>query len=119
MRILIVDDRRDVGLLMTSLIAQGGHEACVATDGCMAVKLAGELPPQAVLLDIQMPGIDGYETARRLRHRYGHQFPIFAVTADPVDIPLASQSGFDGIFAKPFSVTKLDALVSQLLKQRQ
>jgi DNA-binding response OmpR family regulator len=116
-RILIVDDQRDAGTLMTSLIAQAGHEACWTTNGSTAVRLAGELPPAVVLLDIHMPGISGYETARRLREWYGHQFPIFAVTADPVDIPLASESGFDGIFAKPFSATKLNALVSQLLQQ--
>ncbi len=61
-----------------------------------------------------MPGIDGYETARRLRDHHGDQFQIFAVTADPVDIPLASDSGFDGIFAKPFSVEKLNALMTQI-----
>ena len=102
---------------MTTLFAKAGHEACVCTSGSTAVRLAAELLPEVVLLDIQMPGLDGYETARRLRKRYGHQFPIFAVTADPVDIPRASQSGFDGIFAKPFSITKLNALISQLVGQ--
>jgi len=104
---------------MTNLIAQIGHEACVATSGSAAVRLVAELPPDVVLLDIQMPGLNGYETARRLRDRYGRQFPIFAVTADPVDISLAHQCGFDGIFAKPFSVMKLTALVSQLEKQNR
>ena len=61
-----------------------------------------------------MPGIDGYETARRLRNRHGSQFLIFAVTANPIDILLASQSGFDGVFSKPFSATKLNALISQM-----
>jgi DNA-binding response OmpR family regulator len=104
-------------MLMTSLVAQAGHEACVATSGVHAVRLAAELPPEVVLLDIHMPGLNGYETARRLRKHHGHQFPIFAVTVDPVDIPLACESGFDGIFAKPFSVTKLNALISQLMAQ--
>ena len=117
MRILIVDDQRDVGALMTSLIAQAGHEACWATNGSAAVRLAAESPPAVVLLDIHMPGISGYETARRLRESHGHRLQIFAVTGDPVDIPLASASGFDGIFAKPFSFSKLNALISQLLKQ--
>lgn len=114
MRILIVDDQRGIGVLMTRLVVQAGHEACLATNGSAAVRLAAELPPEVVLLDINMPGIDGYETARRLRDRHGHQFLIFAVTANPVDIAQASQSGFDGIFSKPFSVTKLEALISQM-----
>ena len=99
---------------MTSLVVQAGHEACLATNGRMAVKLAAKLPPEVVFLDINMPGIDGYETARRLRDRHGKRFLIFAVTANPIDIPLAIQSGFDGVFSKPFSTTKLNALISQM-----
>jgi CheY-like chemotaxis protein len=113
-RILIVDDRPDIRVLMTALVSHAGHEPALATDGQNAVKVVAKLPPEVVLLDIHMPGIDGYETARRLRARYGHRFPIFAVTADPVDIPLASQCGFDGIFSKPFSAAKLNALIAQL-----
>lgn len=112
MRILIVDDRRDIGLLMRRLVEQAGHEASLAVDGYEAIRLAEELPPDAVLLDINMPGIDGYKTARRLRERFRDQFPIFAVTADPVEILRANESGFDGIFSKPFSAAKLDALLS-------
>jgi two-component system OmpR family response regulator len=114
LRILIVDDRRDIGVLMTRFVVQAGHEACLATNGRMAVRLAAELPPQVVFFLNKNPGIDGYETARRLRERHGSQFLIFAVTANPIDIPLASQSGFDGVFAKPFSAMKLNALISQM-----
>jgi len=114
MRILVVDDQREVGLVVTCLAADSGHETCLAADGCTALKLAEENTPEIVLLDIHMPGIDGYETARRLRNRCGDRFPIFALTADPVDFSRASQCGIDGIFAKPFSATKLDALIAQL-----
>jgi CheY-like chemotaxis protein len=114
MRILIVDDQQCCQVLMATLIGSAGHDACFARDGHAAVRLAAQQPPEVVLLDIQMPGIDGYETARRLRQRHGRRFPIFAVTADPVDISLANQAGFDGVFAKPFSATKLNALISQI-----
>jgi CheY-like chemotaxis protein len=113
-RILIVDDRPDVGLLMRSLVVHAGHEASLASDGYGAVRLAAEQTPDVVLLDLNMPGLDGYETARRLRDCYGRQLSIFAVTADPVNISLARQSGFDGTFSKPFSAMKLDALIAQL-----
>ncbi len=99
---------------MSKLVANAGHQASLATDGYAAVRLAAELAPQVVLLDINMPGIDGYETARRLRKRYGNHFSIFAVTSTPMDVPLADQSGFDGIFSKPFDVRKLIALIAQL-----
>jgi DNA-binding response OmpR family regulator len=113
-RILVVDDRPDIGHLMRCLVLNAGHEAFLASDGYQAIRLAAQLPPDVALLDINMPGIDGYETARRLRARFGEQFSIFAVTSEPVDIALAQQSGFDGIFSKPFSASKLDALISQM-----
>jgi DNA-binding response OmpR family regulator len=113
-RILIAEDQPDIGALMTRLVAHAGHEVSLATDGFAAVKLASLLPPQVVLLDINMPGIDGYETARRLRKRFGHRFSIFAVTATPMDVPRAMAIGFDGIFAKPFDVNKLTALIEEL-----
>lgn len=115
MRILIVDDQPSIGIVMTTLVAQAGHSAALTTSGYTAVRMAAELPPELVLLDINMPGIDGYETARRLRERHGDQFPIFAVTADPVDVHLAHKSGFDGVIAKPFSAKKLTDLISQMV----
>jgi CheY-like chemotaxis protein len=115
MRFLIVDDRPDIGLLMTRLVNQAGHEAALAPDGFTALRLAAALQPEVVLLDINMPGINGYETARRLRRRHGKRFPIFAVTASPVDVRLADQSGFDGVFSKPFDAAKLKALILQLV----
>ena len=118
MRILIVDDRRDVGLLMTSLIAQGGHEACVATDGCMAVKLAGELPPQAVLLDIQMPGIDGYETARRRATAMVINFHLRGNRRSG-RYPASQPKRFRRHLCQALQCQQARRLVSQLLKQRQ
>ena len=114
MRILIVEDQPAIAAIMTKLVINAGHEASPATDGYSAVRLAAERPPEVVLLDIEMLGIDGYETARRLRDRHGNQFPIFAVTAAVMDTPLGNQSGFSGVFAKPFSIKKLKAIISQL-----
>jgi DNA-binding response OmpR family regulator len=115
MRFLIVDDQQSIAALVARLITKAGHESCLAADGFTAINLAAELPPEVVLLDIQMPGIDGYQTAKRLRDRHGKQFPIFAVTAAPVDLLLAEQSGFDGVFTKPFSVEKLNTIISQVV----
>ncbi len=115
MHILIAEDHPDIGVIMTKLIINSGHQASLATNGHAAVKLAGERPPQVILLDINMPpGIDGYETARILRKRYGNRFRIFAVTSAPIDVLLANRSGFDGIFAKPFDIRKLTALIAQM-----
>jgi CheY-like chemotaxis protein len=99
---------------MTNLVVNAGHEASLATSGYAAIRLATQRPPQVVLLEINMPGIDGYRTAKRLRKRFGHRFKIFAVTATPMDMRRAQQCGFDGIFAKPFDGQKLSALIAHL-----
>ena len=113
MRFLIVEDQRAIGALMTRLIVNAGHEASLAKNGYTAVRMAAERPPEVVLMDIEMPGIDGYETTRRLRERHGNLFPIFAVTASKMDTPVGSRSGFSGFFAKPFSIQKLKHILSQ------
>jgi DNA-binding response OmpR family regulator len=113
-RFLIVDAQPSVGFAMAALVVQEGHEAAVATNGFSALISASERPPDVVLLDINMPGINGFETARRLRKRHADRFPIFAVTVDSVDVHLARQSGFDGVFSKPLGATKLATLISRL-----
>jgi CheY-like chemotaxis protein len=114
LRILIAEDQPDIAEVTAKLVSNAGHEPTIAPDGYAAVRMAAELSPMVVLLDINMPGIDGYETARRMRSRWGHRFPIFALTATPVQIQLAEQSGFDGIFSKPFDIRKLSALIARL-----
>jgi two-component system, OmpR family, response regulator VicR len=114
MRILIVEDHPDIGFIMQKLFALAGHQADWATDGYEAIRMAAQRMPAVALLDINLPGIDGYETASELRSRFAHRFPIFAVTASPVDVPLASACGFDGVFAKPFDHGKMTALLHEM-----
>lgn len=114
MRFLIAENHADLGVQLAKLVVNAGHEASLARNGYAAVRLAAARSPHAVLLEINLPGIDGYRTAKRLRDRFGGRLAIFALTATPVDMRLAQRSGFDGIFAKPFNVAKLDALISHL-----
>jgi PAS domain S-box-containing protein len=67
LRILVVDDDRDVAESTAMLLRQQGHEVHVVYDGAEAIRLACEQPPAVVFLDIGMPGLDGYEVARRMR----------------------------------------------------
>ncbi len=114
MRILIAEDQPEIAAAMARMVTLAGHEPQLAADGHEAVRMAANVPPDIVLLDVQLPGIDGYETALRLRRRRKTQFPIFAVTGSPMDVPRAQRSGFDGIFSKPFDQNKLTALLRQL-----
>ncbi len=67
LRILVVDDNRDVADSTAMLLRQGGHEVHVVYDGAEAIRSAREQPPAVVLLDVGMPGLNGYEVARRMR----------------------------------------------------
>ena len=113
MRVLIAEDHPDISDLMKIWISRAGHEPSLATNGYDAVKLAAEISPNLVLLDINMPEMDGYETAYRLRKQFADRTSIFALTATPVDMQLAEQSGFDGVISKPFDGEKLAALLDE------
>ena len=119
MRILIAEDHPDIGLVMETLVHAAGHDVCLAKDGYEAIRLATEQSFAAALLDIKMPGIDGYETASRLRRRLSTRFPIFAVTGSPIDDGRACASGIDGVFSKPFDTVKLSALLKYLFAQSE
>ena len=110
-RILVVDDNIDAANTLDVLLRSLGHETCVAHDGLSALKLAAEFRPDVVLLDIGMPGLDGYEVARRLNAlKKERRFRIVAVTGwgQESDRERSREAGFDLHLVKP-----LDAGVLQ------
>jgi CheY-like chemotaxis protein len=80
--VLVVDDDPDMRIAMQSMLEDEGLHVEVAADCAEAVAGAGRHPPALVVLDITLPGQDGYEVARRLRARHGPDLQILAVTAD-------------------------------------
>ena len=81
LRILIVDDNKDAAASLGRLLGVLGKETRVVHDGIAALAEMEDFRPQVVLLDLGMPGMDGLETASRLRaHPAGHQVAIVAVT---------------------------------------
>jgi CheY-like chemotaxis protein len=102
-RVLVVDDDRDTAASWATLLRDWGYEAAAAHDGQVALHEAEALAPAAVLLDLGLPGLDGYEVARRLRERLGPNVLIVAVTgrAQPLDRVAAAAAGIDLHFAKP------------------
>src|SRR5881227_60491 len=104
LRVLIVDDNRDGADSLLLLLELYGHEARAAYDGDAALRLAGTFCPDVVLLDIGMPGLDGYEVARRLRRDEGLRDALLvAITGfgTEEDRRLAAQAGFDAHLTKP------------------
>jgi two-component system OmpR family response regulator len=114
LRVLCVDDHPDTAESLAALLALYGHNVAVAHDGEAALSVATEFGPNACVLDITMPGIDGNELARRFRDQPGgDEMFLIALTARG-DYPALEQmadAGFDLHFAKPVEVVELfDAL---------
>jgi signal transduction histidine kinase/ActR/RegA family two-component response regulator len=121
-RILIADDDRDAARSLALMLAMEGHEVRTAYDGAEALQIAEDFHPQVALLDIGMPKLDGYETARRLRRRpEGQSTLLVAQTGwgQEDDKQRAKQAGFDRHLVKPLDPEALNQLLSQALESSQ
>jgi CheY-like chemotaxis protein len=116
LRVLLADDDRDGAKTLCALLELEGFEVRTVHGGQEALDAAREFKPDAVLLDIGMPKISGYEAARRLRQRYGDDCPVLvAVTGwkQASDKILASLAGFDHHVAKPYEPSALISLLAK------
>jgi CheY-like chemotaxis protein len=114
-RVLIVDDNHDAASTMDILLKSLGHETCVAHTGVQALQSAAEFKPDVVLLDIGLPGLDGYEVARRLRAmQTDRPFKIVAVTGwdQDADKRKSEEAGFDMHLVKPVGAADLEKALS-------
>src|SRR3954453_11795936 len=105
-RILVVDDERAVRDSLRRALELEGYAAELAADGAEALeRLEGTAPPDAVLLDVLMPNVDGLEVGRRMR-RAGHDVPVLMLTArDGVESRVAGlDAGADDYVTKPFAL---------------
>jgi CheY-like chemotaxis protein len=117
-RILIVDDNADAAEMVATLLEDVGYETQTAGDGPEALSLALSAPPDLAILDIGLPGMDGYELAAELRARLGERVPrLIALTgyAQATDRDRAIASGFQAHFAKPVDLDKLLAAIKSML----
>ena len=106
LRVLVVEDNDDARQMVTATLAHAGHEVREARDGASALALAAELDPDAVVLDIGLPDINGYDVARRLRSGEGQRRSLLiALTGygQQEDKQRAKESGFDVHLTKPVS----------------
>jgi two-component system OmpR family response regulator len=116
--VLVVDDEPTIAEVLARYLTRAGYDTRIATDGVQALELAGIAPPDLVVLDIMLPGIDGIETFRRLRAA-GVWTPILMLTArDAVrDRVEGLNSGADDYLVKPFSFEELLARVRALARR--
>jgi len=118
-RVLVVDDNVDAAQSLALLLDMWGFETVTANDGTTAVAEAERHAPQAVLLDVGLPGLDGYEVARRLRRMPGlGAIPIVAITGygTEEDEQLARAAGFSDHLVKPVDADRLREKLSGLLQ---
>jgi CheY-like chemotaxis protein len=117
LKILVVDDNRDAASSLSTLASMMGHEVRVAFEGEKALEIASEFRPHTVLLDLGMPGMDGYEVCRRLREEpWGKPMKIVAVTGwgQDEDRRKSAECGFDLHLVKPVGPETLVELLGDL-----
>ena len=124
MRILVVDDDEAVRGLVRDVLEVEGHEVDVAADGFAALRRLAVCRPDAVVLDVMMPGMDGYAVLSRIRaSEVDFALPVVMLTAaaDDSDAWQAWSSGVDYFLAKPFEPTELlsflDGLTAAVQRQ--
>jgi two-component system cell cycle response regulator DivK len=117
-RVLIVEDTEDNRRILRDLLTTAGFDLVEATDGASGVELAGRVRPDLILMDIQLPVIDGYEATRRIKADPAlSHIPIIAVTSYALsgDEVKAAEAGCDAYVAKPFSPRQLLAKVQSFI----
>ena len=118
-RILVVEDNPKNLKLVRDVLRFSGYEVIEATSGEDGVRLAASEEPDLILMDLQLPGIDGAEALRRIRAgERTHAVPVVAVTAFAMDDDRqnAFDSGFTGYVEKPISVRQLPQQVRDFLR---
>ena len=118
-RILVVEDTEDNRQILRDLLSNAGFDIVEAHDGQAAVTAAAKFRPDLILMDIQLPILNGYEAIRRIKADSTLQpIPIIAVTSYALsgDREKAKIAGCDGYVAKPYSPRQLLATVRELLE---
>jgi DNA-binding response OmpR family regulator len=119
-QILVVDDDPTIRQLLTDVLEMDGHEVRTAADGLAAVSAFEVLRPDCVVLDVMMPGLDGYGVLRIIRSKDGDAVPVIMLTA-AADRESAARAWADGAnyyLAKPFAADEILYLIRGLLRDR-
>lgn len=120
-RVLVTDDNFDAAESLAMVLRLEGHEVTVAHSGAKALEMAARDRPQVIILDIGMPGVNGYEAARRIRHEaWGRHTLLIALTGwgQEDDKIRAASAGFDHHLTKPVAPDAVQHLVQSYIAQR-
>lgn len=116
-KILVVDDEKPISDIVKFNLVKEGYNVACAFDGEEAVKLAYQIEPDLVLLDVMLPKLDGFQVLRRLREKYN--MPVIMLTAkeEEVDKVLGFELGADDYITKPFGMRELVARVKANIRR--
>ncbi|MCJ7695604.1 MAG: response regulator transcription factor [Anaerolineaceae bacterium] len=116
-KILVVDDEISLQETLAYNLKKEGYQVAVAGDGTAALEIARKIKPELIILDIMLPGLDGFEVCRILRREMST--PVLMLTArdDEIDRVVGLEVGADDYLAKPFSMRELVARVKALLRR--
>jgi DNA-binding response OmpR family regulator len=116
-RVLVVDDDADIRGLVRTLLERAGYDVDDAEDGRVALRRLYERPPSLVILDVNMPGLDGFQTLERIRDL--SDVPVIMLTARTQELEKVRglSAGADDYVAKPFGRQELLARVQALLRR--
>jgi CheY-like chemotaxis protein len=115
LRVLVIEDNADLRDMLRSILELDGHRVEVAEDGPGGVEMARSARPDVVLVDIGLPGFDGYEVGRRIRSDLGKSVRLIALTGygQAEDRRRSREAGFDAHLVKPLSAEDIrDALAA-------
>ncbi len=116
-RLLVVDDNQDAAVSLAMLLRLQGHEVRVAHNGPAALEMARGYAPDVVFLDIGMPGMDGYEVARRMREQPGLENVVLAALTgwgQQQDRRRTAEAGFNHHFVKPPEPKEVESVLAEL-----
>jgi len=116
-RVLVVDDEQSLAKVMASYLERDGHEVTCVFDGPQAVAAAREAPPDVVVLDLGLPGLDGVEVCRQLRTFTDCYVVMLTARTDEVDRLVGLGVGADDYMTKPASPRELVARVRAMLRR--
>lgn len=116
LRILVVEDNEDARQMLQLLLTLGGHEVHAAPDGVSGLEMAAATSPDIAVIDLGLPGMDGYEVARRLRASRDKDVGLIALSGygQPEDRRKALAAGFDTHVVKPVDPAHLSAVIGSL-----
>lgn len=115
-RVLVVDDDPDIRGLVGGTLLEEGYEVVTASDGLVALERVRDYPPDVILLDMNMPRMNGWEFADAYRQLPGRHAPIIVFTAGPAAVTCARDIAAADFLGKPFDLDRLAALVHHAVR---